>query len=372
MKEARVLGCGMVGSAIAIDLAASGYKVKVFDISPQSLERVSGAPEIEAVHLNLSSPGAASRALTGADVSVNAVPGWMGLSVLEQAIHAGVDMVDISFMPEDPSHLDEFAREHGVRCIVDMGVAPGLSNMLFGHAMATLEGFNRFICRVGGLPVERRLPWQYLAPFSPVDVLEEYTRPARIVRNGREVTVPALSEPETFDFPEVGTLQDFLTDGLRSLLRFADRVPHMEERTIRYPGHREAVLLLRDSGFLSTKKTRLPGGAEVSPMDLTSELLVQSWKMKPEDRDITVMSVKADGEKAGLQWHLVDHYCGRTGISSMARTTGYMCTAGVELLLSNGVKEPGIHFPEDISSRTDLFKRVIAHLEKRDVRLQSL
>jgi saccharopine dehydrogenase-like NADP-dependent oxidoreductase len=374
MSDVRVLGCGMVGSAIARDLAASGHRVRVFDNSPESLERVSDEPGIEAVVLDLSSPGSASGALAGADMAVNAVPGWMGLSVLEQAIHAGVDMVDISFMPEDPAHLDGFAREHGVRCIVDMGVAPGLSNMLFGRALAALGSMRKFTCRVGGLPVERRLPWQYLAPFSPIDVLEEYTRPARIVRDGRMVTLPALSEPEVYDFPGVGTLEDFLTDGLRSLLRYSDRVPEMEERTVRYPGHRDAVLLLRDSGFLSTSRIELRGGAEVSPLDLTSRLLVRSWQMKPQDRDITVMSVDAEGADGVSRkgWRLVDHYCGRTRTSSMARTTGYTCTAGVELILSGLLSKPGVMFPEDVAFLKPCFDSVKSHLEQRNIRLEEV
>jgi len=329
---------------------------------------------IETAVLDLSSPGSASGALAGADIAVNAVPGWMGLSVLEQAIHAGVDMVDISFTPEDPAHLDGFAREHGVRCIVDMGVAPGLSNMLFGRALATLGTMRKFTCRVGGLPVERKLPWQYLAPFSPIDVLEEYTRPARIVRDGRVVTLPALSEPQVFNFPGVGTLEDFLTDGLRSLLRYSHLVPSMEERTIRYPGHRDAVLLLRESGFLSTGWVELRGGVEVAPLDLTSRLLVKSWQMKPSDRDITVMSVDAESADGTSRkgWHLVDHYCGRTRISSMARTTGYTCTAGVELILSGLLAKPGVMFPEDVATRKSCFDVVQSHLEQRNIRLEEV
>lgn len=372
MKEARVLGCGMVGSAIAADLAASGFRVKVFDNSPQALERVAGVPGVEPVLCDLSSPGTVTAALAGAAVSVNAVPGWMGLSLLEQAIHAGIDMVDISFMPEDPSRLDRFAREHGVRCVVDMGVAPGLSNMLFGHSLVKLGNLDRFVCRVGGLPVERRHPWQYLAPFSPVDVLEEYTRPARIVRDGNVVTLPALSEPELFDVPDIGTLEDFLTDGLRSLLRYSDRARNMEERTVRYPGHRNAVLLLRDSGFLSQERVELSGGLKVSPMEVTSSLLVRSWLMEPGDRDLTVMEVKAEARESGLAWHLLDRFCEKGMTSSMARTTGYTCTAGVDLLVSGLLAEPGVHFPEDVAMIPGCFDRVMAHLGDRNVILREV
>ncbi len=372
MREARVLGCGMVGSAIARDLAASGRRVKVFDDSEEALKKVSGISNIETVKVNLSLPGAAAGVLSGADVGINALPGWMGFSVLEQAIHAGVDMVDISFMPEDPVNLDEFAREHGVRCIVDMGLAPGLSNMLFGRALSAMGSMKSFRCRVGGLPLERKLPWQYLAPFSPVDVLEEYTRPARIVREGKVVALPALSEPEVLDFPEVGTLEDFLTDGLRSLLRYREQVPFMEERTIRYPGHRDAVLLLRETGFLSTDKVRFRGGVELSPMELTSRLLMDTWRMKPGDRDLTVMAVEAVGHDDRLTWRLFDRYCEKSRTSSMARTTGFTCTAGVELLGSGSLPDPGVIFPEDIGLKSSCFEQVVDHLAHRNVRLHQV
>lgn len=367
MKKISVLGCGMVGSAIARDLASSGYAVKVFDQSHKALQRVSGVRGIEVEQADLTSPQTAAKILSGAETAVNAVPGWLGYSVLTMALQSGTNMVDISFMPEDPSSLDRRAREKGLVCLADMGVAPGLSNILFGRAFKSLAGLDRYRVRVGGLPVERKLPWQYKAPFSPVDVLEEYTRPARIVRNGAVLTLPALSEPELFHFPGIGTLEDFLTDGLRSLLRFHDRVLHMEERTIRYPGHRDAVLLLRDSGFLSPETIALQGGKEVIPLELTSRLLLRAWEMKGDDPDITVMLAEAYAGDRKHSWRLVDHYCAESMISAMARTTAYTCTAGVKLLCTGLWHKTGVVFPEDVGMDDQCFQAIIDHLAERKV-----
>ena len=143
-------------------------------------------------------------------------------------------------------------RQRGVTAVVDCGVAPGLSNMMLGYH-ASQGAVSSYRCLVGGLPVKRTWPWQYKAPFSPVDVLEEYTRPARLVEGGCIVTRPALSEPELVDLDPVGTLEAFNTDGLRSLLVTMRQVPDMVEKTLRYPGHIDYIRVLRESGFLGTE-----------------------------------------------------------------------------------------------------------------------
>ena len=136
--------------------------------------------------------------------------------------------------------------------MVDCGVAPGLSNIVLGALSLHLDGIDRYDCYVGGLPQERRWPYEYKAVFSPIDVLEEYTRPARYVEYGREVVRPALSDIELLDFPHVGTLEAFNTDGLRSLARTME-IPFMKEKTLRYPGHAKQVGVLAAScGWIAT------------------------------------------------------------------------------------------------------------------------
>ena len=133
-------------------------------------------------------------------------------------------------MADDPMQLDALAREHGVTAVVDCGVSPGVSNVAIGYAVAQLEVTERIEILVGGLPVVRRWPYEYKAPFAPHDVIEEYTRPARIVEHGEVVVREALSEPELVDFPGVGTLEGFNTDGLRSLIGSFPRSPRCSRR----------------------------------------------------------------------------------------------------------------------------------------------
>jgi saccharopine dehydrogenase-like NADP-dependent oxidoreductase len=366
-----VLGAGMVGKAMVRDLASKGeFRVLAADVSPEALEPLKDVPGVSTVLADLSSPREIAGIVRGADIAVGAVPGFMGYRTTEAVIEAGVDIVDISFFPEDFQGLDALAKRKGVRCLVDFGVAPGCSNLLCGHAAETFGRMDSFLCMVGGLPQERRLPWEYQAPFSPADVIEEYTRTARIVRGGKVVSLPPLTEPELVDFDGVGTLEAFLTDGLRSLLRM-EGVPEMVEKTLRYPGYIDKVKLLAGSGFLSTEPIRV-GGADVVPLDLTSRLLFDAWKQGPSDRDFTVMRVVASGtDTSGMplrvSWDMLDRYDVITGTSSMARTTGYTCTAAVRMLASRLWTEQGARPPEAVGRNRPCFEFIMAELRSRRI-----
>ncbi|HUK12990.1 MAG TPA: saccharopine dehydrogenase C-terminal domain-containing protein [Thermoanaerobaculaceae bacterium] len=365
-----VLGGGLVGSAIARDLAHGGeFSVTVFDMSEAALGRLAGVPGLATVRADLSDPSAVTRAAADSDLVVGAVPGHMGLATLRAVIESGRDVVDISFFPEDPFVLDRLAKEKGVRAVMDCGVAPGCSNLILGRMEAEFDALERFVCYVGGLPAVRTWPWEYKAPFSPADVIEEYTRPARYLAHGRLVTMPALSEPELLDFPAVGTLEAFNTDGLRSLLHTV-KVPFMIEKTMRYPGHIDKIRVLRESGFLGTEPV-VVGGASVRPIDLTSRLLFASWKLGEGEEDLTVMRVVVEGRRGGtrrrLSFDLFDRYDRATRTSSMARTTGYTCTAGVRLLARGLYTRKGISPPEFIGREPACYDFMFAELARRGV-----
>ncbi len=373
MKVA-VLGGGLVGSAIARDLASKGeFQVRLSDISREILDRFKGDEGIETVQTDLSGDEGLACALDGADMAVGAAPGFMGFDTVRRVIEAGKDIVDISFFPEDALLLDRLARDRGVRCLVDFGIAPGCSNLVCGRCLETFTKIDEFTCMVGGLPEERRLPWEYQAPFSPSDVLEEYTRPARFVRGGEVVTLPPLTERQLVYLPGVGTLEAFLTDGLRTLLRVKG-IPLMVEKTLRYPGYVDRVNLLLDTGFLGTEPVQLASG-EVVPLELASRLLFSAWKQKPGDRDLTVMRIEVsgtvtDGGKITRTWDLLDRYDPESRTTSMARTTGYTCTAGVRMMAEGMWTETGVHPPEDVGRDADCYGFVMEQLEKRGVRFR--
>ena len=364
-----VLGAGMVGSIIARDLAGDPeIEVLSCDHSTASLARVA-QHGIATAELDVGNPAALRAVIANSAAVVNAVPGFLGYRTLETIIGASVPVVDIAFMPEDFFTLNDLARQHNVPAVVDFGVAPGMSNVLVGRATSLLEEVVRCEIVVGGLPRRRSLPWEYTAPFSPVDVLEEYTRPARLVEYGQVVEKQALSEIEELELPIVGTLEAFNTDGLRTLIQTVD-APFMRERTLRYPGYAAKIKLLRDSGFLSTTPRRVKG-QDVVPFDVTAALLFDAWKLAPDEPELTVMQVSVEGLVGGMTrrytWDLYDEFDARTGMSSMARTTGFPAAIMARMLARGQVSLRGIIPPENVGAVTPLFEQLVKELASRGV-----
>jgi saccharopine dehydrogenase-like NADP-dependent oxidoreductase len=313
-----------------------------------------------------------TRAVQASDLAVGAVPGAIGFATLRAALAAGRPVVDISFFPEDPFDLDDLARRRGVTAVVDAGVAPGVSNLLAGQFASRLEAMTRFACYVAGVPAKPEPPWHYKAPFSPIDVIAEYVRPARLVRGGAVVAVRALSEPELLEFAGVGTLEAFATDGLRTLLRTV-RCPEMVEKTMRWPGHRARVEALRDAGFFGEAPLRV-GSTTVRPVDVAAALLFPAWHLEDGEEDLTVMRVIVEGRSGGRPvrhtFDLLDRYDATTGTTSMARTTGYTCTATVRLLAAGGYRKPGIAPLELVGGEPGCTEFILADLARHGVTLR--
>jgi lysine 6-dehydrogenase len=360
-----VLGAGMVGRAIASDLA-NEHNVYSFDLSTENLEVLNQRnTAITTTVADLSAYDLYEKMLAPFDLVVTAVPGFMGYKTLEAVINAGKNVVDISFFPEDVLLLDALAKEKGVTAITDCGVAPGMSNFILGRYNAAMK-VTAFECYVGGLPQHPKPPFYYKAPFSPVDVIQEYLRPARLVENGKIVTRPALSEREMMPFDEVGQLEAFNTDGLRSLVYTMAHIPDMKEKTLRYPGHIDLIIALQQAGFFHETLITI-NNTSISPLAFTSRLLVKEWKLGAAEEEFTVMKVIVKDNSKTIEYTLFDKYDPLTNTSSMARTTGYTCTAAVQLIANGLFTEKGVYPPELIGHRKDCFDFVLAYLKQRGV-----
>ncbi|HSQ35901.1 MAG TPA: saccharopine dehydrogenase C-terminal domain-containing protein [Candidatus Binatia bacterium] len=293
-KKIIVLGSGLVGAPMALDLAADPqFEVSVADLSPEALQKCALNKAVKALRADLSDAARVKDLVSAQDLVINAVPGFLGFQTLKAVIEAGKNVVDIAFFPEDPFLLDELAKKNDVTAIVDCGVAPGMSNVLVGHVHHQLEQTHSALIFVGGLPETRTWPYEYKAVFSPVDVIEEYIRPARYVENGKLVVRPALSDAEYLNLPSVSSLVAFNSDGLRTL-----DIPNMKEKTLRYPGHIEKIAVLRETGFFSQEPLEI-NGVRIRPLDFTAKLLFPIWKLQPGETDITVMQVVVEGELKG-------------------------------------------------------------------------
>ncbi len=346
-----VLGGGVVGEAVAWDLSrvAPVADVTVADMDAGRLAVLGQRLGVATRQADLRDLAAVERLVEDADITVGTLPSTLALAVIERMARLGRRHVDVSFLADDPRVFDAHARSSGATIVYDCGVAPGLSHLLVGDGVRQLAHTTMARIDVGGLPIDPRPPFFYKAPFAPADVIEEYTRPARLVRGGQVITLPALSEPATYDVPGVGPLEAFNTDGLRSLVDTV-AADAMVERTLRYPGHLAAMRVLADAGFFDT--TPVPvRGQNVVPRDLASAVLFPQWQYAPGERDLTVLRVDVagvdlNGAARAWAWHMVDRPRPGSPLSSMARTTGCPAAITARWLHEGRVTAPGVHPPE--------------------------
>lgn len=372
MPTIVVLGAGLVGSVIASDLVESkGFRVSVVDRSADSLARAESRTggRVKIVEGDCGDPKTLRAVTASADLVVGALPSTLGFRALTTMVEEGKRYCDISFMPEDYLELAPLAKKRGACCVVDCGVAPGMSNLLAAWGVARLDRAEHIDIMVGGIPRVRAWPFEYKAGFAPYDVLEEYVRPARVVEAGRVVVKPALSEIEPVEFEGLGTLEAFNTDGLRSLAYTLD-VPFMRERTLRYPGHAQLMRALRETGLLSLEPVEL-GGISVKPRDLLAKLLFPKWTYADGEEDLTVMRVVVEGTmdraRTIFSWELFDRYDASTGYSSMSRTTAFPATSVGRMLLDGTIKEKGVLAPEQLSPLGPILERILKELRSRGV-----
>lgn len=364
------LGGGLVGRTMAFDLSQMPqFEVTVVDGNAAALAPIGCFGNVQTIQADIRQTDVLQKIIADADLVIGAIPGDLGFQVLKQVIMVGKNIVDISFSPENPLQLDKLAKQNGVTAIVDCGVAPGCSNLFCGRAYSLLEKTNSFTCYVGGLPVIRQWPYEYKAPFSPADVLEEYTRPARLVENGKVVVYEALSDVELIDIPGIGTLEAFNSDGLRTLIDTMP-IPDMTEKTLRYPGHAEKMKLFRHSGFFSKEPLEIDGKL-ISPLAMTSRLLFQQWQLEPNENEFTCMKIIVHGQlnkqRVIYEWNLLDRNNPQHAASSMARTTGYTATVTAGLLAAGVIDSVGIIPLELLGQDDTIFNGIIAGLAQRDV-----
>ena len=362
MKKIIILGAGLVGGVMAEDLSKN-HEVTSVDISQKNLDKLK-SNNIKKICLDISKSKSLKNVIKDFDLVIGAVPGFMGYKMMQDVIEAKKNIVDISFYPEDPFGLDELAKKNNVVAVMDCGVAPGMGNVIFGHHDRSMK-ISDYECLVGGLPVKREWPYEYQAVFSPIDVIEEYIRPARYIQNKKLIIKEALSETELIEFEEIGTLESWNSDGLRSLIKTMPHVPNMIEKTLRYPGCVEYLKVLRASGFFSYEEIEV-NGTKIKPIDLTSKLLFPKWEMKDGDKDFTIMRIIIKGEENGnqvkYQYNLLDRYEDNT--ISMARTTGFTCTAVANLVMDKKYKKTGISPPEYLGEHFEFIRN---YLSERNV-----
>ena len=344
MYDVIALGCGLVGEFVVRKLSVLGYKIHVIDLKiPLEVKDNSMISYEEGdIFILLDN-------LPKTKVVLNLLPGSIGENIRPILISRGDDIVDLAFTEAEPTIHNQHAIENNCTLIWDVGIAPGLSNMLVKKEFTRDSEIRDISIKVGGNPAQPDDNWSYMAPFSPSDVIEEYTRPARIIENGAEKTVDALTDLHRIKVSSFGVMEAFLTDGLRSLLN-SKMAENMREYTVRWPGHIQKWLTSKDT--------------------LTDEELIESWRFDQNKDEFTWMEINLTYDGYQVTWEILD--TGKDGASSMARTTGLVTLAcAVDLLeqVGSGSKEYalGVLAPEDLP--TESIERVIQFMKSESVEI---
>ena len=371
-----VLGCGNIGSVIATDLAESmpSTEIVIADKCRSRAEKVAALIQernVTGIQLDACNYRELVDNMKMFDVVVGALPGDIGYQSVKAAIDANVDLVDVSYMPENPLTLNKDATKAGVTIIPDCGVAPGISNVFIGHAISKLDNVESVHVMVGGLPEESVPPLGYTLTWSTEGLIDEYTRKVKIVENGEVKEVEALTGLEEVEFPGAGKLEAFYTDGLRTLLHTTKDVKTMWEKTLRYPGHVEKIRLLKALGFFDERPIQVEN-ARLSPRKITVKLFEAKLR-RPEIKDILVMKVEISGMKEGLKkryiYHLLDRYDEKRGVTAMARTTAYPASILAQLTAQEIIEEKGVVPLEKLCVKEENFNKILAELEKRHIKI---
>jgi lysine 6-dehydrogenase len=301
-----------------------------------------------------------------------AAPYYFNEPLARAAIEAGVHFSDLGGNTEivwRQRAMDAEARARGVTVVPDVGLAPGLANVLAAEGIRRLDRADEVRLYVGGLPQHPEPPLYYQVVYSLEGVLDYYTTPSWILRDGRRVQVESLSEVEPVEFEGLGRLEAFHTAGGISTLpwTYEGKVGRMAYKTLRYPGHVEIVRAIRDLGLLDTEPVEVKG-VRVVPRDLF--LAVAGPRLtKPEMRDLVALRVEVTGRRGDRRvrqvWECVDRYDEATGLSAMERTTGFTLSI-VGLFLARGViAERGVRTPDEVVPADPL----VAELGARGVRI---
>jgi lysine 6-dehydrogenase len=371
-----VLGCGNIGSVAAADLVDnSDYEIAVADNDLKRAETLAerlGKSSVSAMKLNVSDRRGLTQRLKDFDVILGFLPGKLAYDLAESCVEAGRDLVDVSFMGENPLILSDEASAAGVVIVPDCGLAPGISNILVGHATTCFDRVDSVHIMVGGIPEKPIPPLEYVITWSPESLIDEYTRKARIVRDGKRVDAEVLSELEMVDFPGVGRLEAFLTDGLRTLLDTLKDVPDMWEKTLRYPGHAAKINTLKSLGFFEEEKITVEN-ARISPRKLTVRLLTDRL-VRSDICDVVAMRIDVSGIKDDKRstrvYHLLDRCDAKRGITAMARTTAYPASIVAQLLAEKTIKMTGVTPPEKLGMNDQIFKHICNELNARGITIK--
>jgi len=354
-----VLGAGLQGSACAYDLLqdkeVTEVRLAALHVGhiPEFLAPYSG-PRLIPTPLDVRDHDAVLGVMRQCDAVMSAIPYYFNYDLAKLAVDAGVHFCDLGGNTEivfKQKELDADARRQNITVVPDCGLAPGMVNILAEYGIRQLDSVDSVKIYVGGLPQHPEPPLNYMLVYSLEGALDYYTTLSWVLRNGKRTHVKALSEREPVTFDSVGTLEAFHTAGGLSTMafRYEDKVPTMEYKTLRYPGHAALMEDIRAMGLLDLTPVDVKG-IKVVPRDAFIASVMPKL-FKPKGRDLVALRVVVSGKKSGSAatktFELVDRYDEAHDISAMMRTTGYSLSITGLMQARRQVGPPGVYTPDE-------------------------
>jgi saccharopine dehydrogenase-like NADP-dependent oxidoreductase len=366
------VGCGYIGSILAEELVKNldFERLTICDRAKQNLEKIANklGEKVHPVQLDFSKYSNLLKIIEDADLVIGLAPGKLGFSVMKACVEKQKNLVDLSYMVEDPMVFDKQAVDSGIVIIPDCGVAPGLSNILIGQASTQLDELEDVVVYVGGLPQNPRPPLNYKVTWSVEDLFEEYTRKTKIVKNYELVEVEALEGLEDVEFEGIGVFEAFFTDGVRTLHQTI-KAKNIWEKTLRYKGHVEKIKFLIKLGLLSKERLRT---APISPWEFMCKFWTERLSFF-EEKDVVLMRGIITGRKGSTRlkhtFEVVDFFDEKRNITAMGRTTAYTAFAVIKQLFENKIEQRGVIPPEILGMNISLSKEIEKLLKERNIHI---
>ncbi len=374
-----VLGAGKQGLACAVDLMRESdlTELRLFDSDEEALARAESAlddPRARVGRIDVSNESELATALEGCDAAASAVPYFLNLNVTRAAIRARCCLTDMGGNTDvvfQQRALDGEARSAGVTTVPDLGLAPGLGNILAAGAIRGMDSVEALTIRCGGLPVDPSPPLGYALYFSIHGLLNEYSGESIVLREGRIARVATLTEPEWISFPDpVGLCVAAHTSGGVSTLPWSleGKVARLDYKTVRYPGHWPRIRFLKEIGLLETKPARF-GRVSLPPREILASLL-QPVLDRPTARDLVVLRVRARGRRGGTetirQYDILLLGDEPPGTTAMMKLTADPTAAVALALARKEIKGPGVLAAETAVDPDGM----IRHLSSRGIEVR--
>ena len=358
-----VIGAGRIGYIAALDLVNSSFDVLVVDVADERLKKFEEL-NVKTMVLDVLKADSLKSMFKGVKVVSTALPGPIAYNAVMRLLKLGFNVVDVSYYPEDVWSLEGYAVESKVVYVPDAGLAPGLSNVLIGRSKVELERLYRAYIYVGGVSHEPDDLLGLALTWSPIDLIEEYVRPARIIEGGKVKQVDPLELTGSIEIPKVGVMEYFVSDGLRTMLKTMRDVGEMRECTLRYPGHIEKMRFLKKLKLLDKYSLKFDG-VEVDVRKFLARILEVAISNKFQDK--VILYTYCEGVKGTSKYLLIKNYDAKSRTSAMSLTTGYMLSTTSKMVADELIEYHGIFPPENIGLDSKLYAHLVKELKDKGI-----